>query len=263
MSGARQRHIASGVERSLRRRFGHVRRGSGRRLVLPIGYSSSCSRDAVQEPRRLRDVRRTQYCGRCQIENRPEGTVEAQVPHLGNIYFAQRDWDGALYQLQRCALRRTRRARWRYYNKSLAARREFLAVPDRGRRMARARGDVRLPIGQAHEGGNRVGPSARLARHRDRSSSSTRRGPEPSRRPVYQAALSSTTGTFDVDDRFGVAEASPSPKSFRSDLPRALACGSASSRRCWKCGERVLRTHAQIGTGRKGLKHQCLPICSS
>ena len=94
------------------------------------------------------------------LENFP-GDVEAQV-NLGNIYFAQRDWDGALTQYDQVLSSGSQNA-MAYYNKSLAHAENF-QFAEREDARARAEGIDAIAVA-AHErrtGSYRVVADARL-----------------------------------------------------------------------------------------------------
>jgi len=182
------------------------------------------------------------------IQNFP-GDVEAKV-NLGNIYFAQRDWEGALVQYNE-ALQSNSQLAMAYYNKSLAHAENFEFSE---REDARAQAERIDPLAVAsHEdqtGSYRVVADVRLDE---------------------KAILSKFYGLSDgIRER--PVEAFLDASVLKGYGLRFLAVPlllavlilvlevSFSERRltqrCWKCGS-AFCGRCQIGTGRKGLCTQC------
>lgn len=176
------------------------------------------------------------------------GDVEARV-NLGNIYFAQRDWDGALAQYDN-VLSGSQNA-MAYYNKSLAHAENF-QFAEREDARARAEGIDALAVA-AHElrtGSYRVVADARLDETEILGkffglSEGMRE------RPVEAFVDASFLKGWGL--RF---VAVPIALGILIVLLESFLKERKLTQRCWKCGS-AFCGRCQIGTGRKGLCTQC------
>ncbi len=186
-------------------------------------------------------------------ENFP-GDVEAQV-NLGNIYFAQRDWDSALAQYNDVLSSNSQNA-MAYYNKSLAHAENF-QFSEREDARARAEGIDSIAVA-AHEqrtGSYRVVADARLdetailAKFYGLS--------EGMREQPVEAFLDAS-----LLEGWGIRfVAVPVALGVLILLLELFSRERKLTKRCWKCGS-AFCGRCQIGTGRKGLCTQCT-TCSS
>ena len=182
------------------------------------------------------------------LENFP-GDVEAQV-NLGNIYFAQRDWDGALTQYNQVLSSSSQNA-MAYYNKSLAHAENFEFAE---REDARARAEGVDPIAvAAHErrtGSYRVVADARLdetailGKFYGLSEGMRERPVEA----FVDASFLKGWGMPFV--------AAPIALGILIVLLEFFLKERKLTQRCRKCGS-AFCGRCQIGTGRKGLCTQC------
>ena len=170
--------------------------------------------------------------------------------NLGNIYFAQRDWDGALVQYNQ-ALAANSQFVMAYYNKSLAHAENFQFAE---REEARTRADLLNAMAvtafEQLTGNYRVVADARLDEvdilgkfyglsegiHETRVKS------------FFEPPMRATWGL-----RFVVG-----PILFAALILvlEVFFKQRQHTQRCWKCGS-AFCSHCQIGTGRKGLCTQC------
>ena len=178
-----------------------------------------------------------------------QGDVEAQV-NLGNIYFAQRDWDGALAQYNDVLSSNSQNA-MAYYNKSLAHAENF-QFAEREDARARAEGIDSIAVA-AHEqrtGSYRVVADARLdetailAKFYGLS--------EGMREQPVEAFLDAS-----LLEGWGIRfVAVPVALGVLILLLELFLRERKLTKRCWKCGS-AFCGRCQIGTGRKGLCTQC------
>ena len=182
------------------------------------------------------------------IQNFP-GEVEAKI-NLGNIYFAQRDWVGALVQYNE-ALQSNSQFAMAYYNKSLAHAENFeFAEREDARAQAERLDALAVASHENLTGSYRVVADVRLD---------------------DQSILSKFYGLSDgIRDR--PAEAFVDASVLKGWGLRFLAVPfllavlivvlevvfkeRRLTQRCWKCGS-AFCGRCQIGTGRKGLCTQC------
>lgn len=176
------------------------------------------------------------------------GDVEAKV-NLGNIYFAQRDWDGALTQYND-VLSSSQHA-MAYYNKSLAHAENFQFAE---REDARARAEaIDATAVRAHErrtGSYRVVADAKLDETEILGkfyglSEGMREQPVSA---FLDASLIEGWGL-----RFVVAPIAFGILIFVLEM---VFRDRKLTKRCWKCGS-AFCGRCQIGSGRKGLCTQC------
>lgn len=177
------------------------------------------------------------------------GDVEAQV-NLGNIYFAQRDWDGALAQYNDVLSSNSQHA-MAYYNKSLAHAENF-QFAEREDARARAEGIDSSAV-RAHEqrtGSYRVVADARLD---ETAILGKFYGLSEGMReqPVTAFLDASLLGGWGV--RFIAA---PIVFVVLIFLLEMFFRDRKLTKRCWKC-DSAFCGRCQIGTGRKGLCTQC------
>ncbi len=182
------------------------------------------------------------------IQNFP-GDVEAKV-NLGNIYFAQRDWEGALVQYNE-ALQSNSQLAMAYYNKSLAHAENF-EFSEREHARAQAEGLDALAVA-SHEnqtGSYRVVADFRLDKNMILSkfyglSDGMREQP-------VQAFLDAS-----VLKGWGLRfVAAPILLAVLIVVLEVMFKERRLTQRCWKCGS-AFCGRCQIGTGRKGLCTQC------
>lgn len=177
------------------------------------------------------------------------GDVEAQM-NLGNIYFAQRDWDGALAQYNEVIASNPRLA-MAYYNKSLAHAENFQFAE---REDARARAEAL--------------DAAAIRRHERRTGS-------------YRVVVDVRLDESEILAKFyGLSDgmrAEPVESFMEPSLLEGWGLPFVTvpilfgglivglemffrerklTKRCWKCGS-AFCGRCQIGTGRKGLCTQC------
>ena len=182
------------------------------------------------------------------IQNCP-GDVEAKV-NLGNIYFAQRDWEGALVQYNE-AVQSNSQLAMAYYNKSLAHAENFEFSE---REDARAQAERLDPLAVAfHEdqtGSYRVVADVRLD---DKAILSKFYGLSDGirERPVQAFVDASVLTGWGL--RFLAA---PLLLAVLILALEVLLSERRLTQRCWKCGS-AFCGRCQIGTGRKGLCTQC------
>jgi hypothetical protein len=168
--------------------------------------------------------------------------------NLGNIYFAQRDWEGARIEYDR-AIENHSSSAVAFYNKSLAHAESFKF---REREDARARAEsLDSALVRSHErrvGDHRavidlkLGPADIYAKYY---------GLEEGLHPTAKSP-SSFSGWWGSGARFALAVVVLMVLMFlfRSILNRA------QTRHCWKC-KTAFCGRCQIGTGRRGLCTQC------
>lgn len=180
---------------------------------------------------------------------RTPGDLGALI-NLGNIYFAQRDWEGALVQYN-TAIERHPESALAYYNKSLAHSENFQF---REKEEARTRADqVDDGTIRAHEALVEDAVVVIDARMSQRDILGKFFGLETDchREPV--SVFSPTALAAGPGPHFLVGALVLAGLLLLSELALAERRGT---QRCWKC-DSAFCARCQIGTGRKGLCTQC------
>ena len=175
--------------------------------------------------------------------------LEAKI-NLGNIYFAQRDWDGALVQYNE-ALQSDSQSAMALYNKSLAHAENFQFAE---REDARARADsVDAAAVSAHE--KRTGSYRVVADHKldDQQILAKFYGISDGMREVPVATFVDESLLRGWGFRFIVGSILLGVVAVALEL---VLRERRLTQRCWKCGS-AFCGRCQIGTGRKGLCTQC------